>query len=308
MSVGTAQGYPQLKDQGVIMTAYSRIVNAKYYSETCMPKITNAKFTGEIKNQGDKVIIPQRPTIVTKPYKKGQTIDIQIPEAPPIEFNINRARYWGFSIDSIDEHQAHIVLNDEYVDDGSNNMAVDVETEFFASIYADAHDANQGDKAGAKSKKYNLGKVGDPLVVSKTNAVDILTLVHAVLGEQNATKGKNLWVVIPYWMRYMLVNSELKAANVMGDQQSVQRTGRLGVIDGVEIYTSNLLYDAPSGEGTYIVAGNTDAIAHAAQMTKTETFRIERGFGQGYKGLHVYDWKTVKPEGLMTIYAQPAAS
>lgn len=304
MSIGTANNYPQLKDQGVIMTAYSRLVNVKYYAETCMPKITNARYDGDIKDKGDKVVIPQRPTIVTKEYVKGQTLDIQIPEAPPIEFSVDRARYYMFAIDSIDAHQAHIVLEDEYIDDGTNNMAVDVETEFFANIYADAHDLNKGSAAGAKSKAYNLGKAGSPLVVTKANATDVMTLVHAVLGEQNAVMGKKLWIVIPFWMRYMLVNSDLKNACVMGDDQSVQRTGRLGSIDGVDIYVSNLL-DSDNADGaTHIVAGNTDAIAHCAQMTKSETGRLERGFGQFYKGLHVYDWETVKPEGLMEIYAK----
>lgn len=306
MSVPAAAGYPQLKNQGVIMTVYSRMVNVKYYAETCLPKITNSKFEGEIKDKGDKVIISQRPDIVTKPYKKGMTLDVQVPEAPPIEMPVDRARYFCFQIDNIDEHQAHIVLQDEYLDDGNQRMAIDTETEFFSTIYADAHAKNAGASAGVQTSAYDLGVAGTPLAINTGNAVQNLTKVKAVLGEQNAVSGK-LWIVIPWWYRYLLMNSDLKNASLTGDERSVQRTAALGEIDGTQLYVSNLLTYVAADTAHHIVFGNSDAVCFAAQMTKADQAKIERGFGMLFKGLHVYDWKTLKPEGIGHMYAKLSA-
>lgn len=304
MSVTPAAGYPQLADQGVIPTHYADEVNITYYDECLLPRITNSKFTGKVKNVGDKVVIAQRPTIVTKTYTKGMTLETQIPEAPPIELIVSKAKYYRFGIDEIDAFQAHIVLNSEYTSDGVERMRIDTETDFFEDLYAEAHADNQGVAAGKKSSAYNLGSAAVPLALTKDNIVEVLTAIRAVLGEQNGAK-PGMWVVFPEWARYLLVNSDLKNASLMGDARSVQRTGRLGEIDGLTLYASNLLYTTvAAGENvTYIMAGNKDAITFCAQMARSRAFEAQNTFGMIYDGLHVYDWKTVKPEGLVSICA-----
>jgi hypothetical protein len=305
MSVDTAAGYPQLENQGVIPTLYADEVNITYYDECLLPRITNSKFTGKVKDQGSKVIIAQRPVIVTKTYTKGMNLETQVPEADDIELTVNRAKYYRFCIDNIDAKQSHLVLSNEYVSDGVERMKIDTETDFWADIYADAHADNMGATAGAKSGAYNLGAAGSPLGLTKDNVVEsLLTSVRAVLGEQNAARA-GMWVVVPEWCRWLLMNSDLKNASIMGDVKSVQRTGRLLEVDGLTIYTSNLLKTttADQSTGTYIMAGNKDSISFVAQMTKSRAFEAQNTFGMIYDGLHVYDWKVVKPEGLVSIYA-----
>lgn len=313
MSVPVAAGYPQLKDFGVIATLYSAMVNAKYYAETVLPRITNSKWTGEIKKQGDKVVIPQRPDVTFKPYTKGGKIVYENPTKAPVEFAVDRAGYFAVGDDYIDIKQAHILLKDEYIEDGTRNAEIGIEQQMFAAVYADAHTKNQGSAAGAKTGTINLGTAVSPLTIAtgtpgggEVDPIDAVTRCTTVMHEQNAVNGKRLFMVIPPWFRQRLLNSELKSALVMGDPRSVLRTGMLGTIDGVTLYVNNNLTDTSGSDGyANILFGNEDAIAYATQMTTLETVKLQDSFGYGYRGLWVYDWKVVKPEGLGLLRAKP---
>lgn len=305
MSVNAASGYPQLKDAGFIATAYSDLVNVTYYEECLLPRITTSKFSGKVKDQGDKVIIPTRPVIDVKNYTKGMKLETQNATSIPIELSVDRAKYFRFGLDHIDLKQSYLALNKEYVADGTKRMAIATETDFFADVYAYAHAANQGSAAGVKSGEYSLGTTSAGLQLTATASTGTvlpwLTSIRAVLGEQSAADGK-IWVVIPEWARWVLINSDLRKAMDMGDQKSVMRTGFMGTLDGIDIYSSNLLHTASDGTRncTYVVAGNMDAIAFCAQMTKNRVMEAQDTFGVIYDGLYVYGWKVVKPEGLVT--------
>lgn len=313
MSVDVAQGYPQLKDFGVIATLYAAKVNAKYYAETCLPRITNSKWTGQISKQGDTVVIPQRPDVTFKTYVKGGSIVYENPTKAPVEFKVDRAGYFAVGDDYIDIKQAHILLKDEYIEDGTRNAEIGIETQLFAAVYADVATANQGAAAGAKSGTIGLGTAATPLVVAtgtpttgEADPIDLLTRCTTCLHEQNAIIGKRPFIMIPPWFRQRLLNSDLKSALVMGDPRSVLRTGMLGTIDNLTIYVSNNLADTSGASGyANCIFGNEDAIAYATQLTTVEAVKRENTFGWGYRGLWVYDWKVVKSEGLGLLRVKP---
>jgi hypothetical protein len=76
------------------------------------------------------------------------------------------------------------------------------------------------------------------------------------------------------------------------------------MLDGLTIYTSNLLHTSTTDEdtGTYILAGNMDAISFVSQMKDVEKLKTSKTFGTLFRGLHVYDWSVRKPEGLVMAY------
>ena len=304
MSVTAAAGHPQYADMGLIPTLFAKEFNVEYWATTIMPRITTGKFYEGLLKQGHGIEVATLPSIDTFPYKKGMTLPVQAPESTPITMDVNRARGFNILIDDIDLKQTHLDISGKYVNQGVDQMREDVEKEFFESIYSQAHADNQGTTAGAKSSAYNLGVAGTPIAITTANATEMLTRIRAVLGEQNcATPGK-MWVILPEWMRYYLVNSDLKNAALMGDDTSVMRTGRLGSIDGLTIYVSNLLYttDADETTGTYAMGGNMDAISHIQQLNKVERLTSESTFGKKMRGLNVYDWNVRKPEGLVSLY------
>lgn len=305
MSVVLSPGYPDLKSMGLIPTIYANEVNVKYYADCLLTKITNSRFTNPIKDLGDKVIIPNRPTATIRKYQKGATLIRQIPESVDVEFNVNRSNYYCMSLDHVDEKQSQIFLQKEYIFDAVKQMAIAIDTEFFADIYNQADTYNQGTTAGKISGSFNLGSATSPIALTKSNVVEYVTSFRSVLAEQNAFTG-NCWMVVPEWCRNILMNSDLKNASILGkDHESTWLTGKIMEIDGLSIYVSNLMYNTTVSSNlcTYIMGGNNDAIASVAQLTKTRIYEAQDTFALIMDGLQVFDWKVIKPQGLVSSLA-----
>ena len=80
---------------------------------------------------------------------------------------------------------------------------------------------------------------------------------------------------------------------------------------GFRMYVSSNLPAAGTGSGTsgtanqnsnfgVIVAGHSSAIATAAQITKTESYRDPDSFADIVRGMHLYGRKILRPEAIVT--------
>jgi len=306
MSVAPAAGYPQYADSDIayIPQMYATTTLVKYYAKSAVTAITNTKYEGEIRDAGDKVIIRTRPSITIRDYKKGQKLEKETPESAPVTLLIDKAKYYDFVVDDVDSKQADIVLSSEFTDDASEQMRIAIDTDVLGSIYADADSYNQGQSAGRISQDLNLGVNGTPLLVTKQNVIEVLTLVGTVMDEYNVPE-ENRKIVVPAWFRYLIMNSDLKNASITGDGTSIVRNGRVGDVDRLTLFMSNLLSVVTDGTDrvTNIIACQMDAITYAAQLVKNETLRAADTFGREYRGLNVYGYKAVKPQGLVWLYA-----
>lgn len=307
MSVAVAAGYPQYAGVGInyIPQLFAPKTLIKFYASSVVPAISNTDYEGVIKDYGDKVTIRTRPNISVRPYVKGQELEPEVPESVPTELLIDQAEHYDFVIDVVDEKQADIVLDDEFTTDAGEQMRVQIDTNVLGSVYSQAHASNQGATAGAISAGYDLGVAGSPLAVTSDTVTEVLTSAGAVLDEQNVPD-ENRALVIPVWMRWMLINSELKFAYLTGDDQSIMRNGLIGMIDRWKIYASNLLSVVTDGSDqvTNCIACHSSAITFAAQLVKNEVVPATKTFGKEYRGLQVYGFKTVKPESIAWIYAK----
>lgn len=97
-----------------------------------------------------------------------------------------------------------------------------------------------------------------------------------------------------------------------GDQ--ILRNGKIvsGLVRGFKMYESNNLPRVGTGPATsgttaqssnygVLIVGHKDAIAHASQMDKTESFRDQDSFGDIVRGLQLYGRKILRPEGIVII-------
>lgn len=299
--INVAAGTPQYS--GIfIPEIWSGKLLVKFYAATVIAAITNTDYEGEIKNQGDKVIIRTTPDLTIRDYNKNQALIIERPESPNVEMEIDKAKYFNFICDDIDAYQSDIKLMDDWSRDAGEQMKIHVDEGFLADVYSDAHASNKGLTAGIKTQGYNLGTSGTPLAIDKTNILDVMVDSGVVLDEQDVPENDR-WMVIPPWMAGYIKQSDLKDASLSGDGTSMLRNGRIGRIDRYTLYVSNLL---TSVSDTYtcwhIMAGQRHAISFAAQMTKMETLRSESTFGELVRGLNVYGYKVLKSEALVDIY------
>jgi len=302
MAIDAAGGTPQYSGT-FVPEIWSGKILVKFYASTVIPAISNTDYQGEIKNQGDKVIIRTGPDMVIRKYSKGQNLIIDRPEAPNVELEIDKAYYFNAICDDIDKHQTDIPLLDSWSRDASQQMKIEVDEEFLSEVYADAHASNKGATAGAKSGDINLGVTGTPLTVTKVTILDTIVDCDTILDEQNVPE-TGRWMVIPPWMRGMIMKSDLKDASMTGDGQSILRNGRIGRIGNFTLYVSNLLTSVTDGsdKAYHVMAGQKHAISFAAQMTNMETLRPESTFGTLIRGLNVLGYKTLKEQALVDVY------
>lgn len=268
----------------------------KFYIATCLGEITNNDWEGEIRDVGDKVIIRSVPSITIRPYSKGQDLVFEVPASTPLELQVNKGQYWGVIVDDVDALQMDIRGSEMFTDDASEQMKIKIENDVFSTVFTNAASANKGNAAGAISNNIVLGTSGTPKSIDKTNVIDHIVDLNLVLDEQNVPE-TGRWVVVPSAMAARIKKSELRDASITGDNQSVMRNGRLGMIDRTTVYVSNNLSNSA---GKFdIMAGTRDAISFAAQITKMESMRSQSKFGDLIRGLSVYGFEVTKPEALV---------
>lgn len=308
MSVDAIGGYPQYADTTInyIPQLFAPSTLVKYYAKSCVAAMSNTKYEGIIKNHGDKVTIRTRPDITVSAYKKGQKLDRQVASSAPLSLNIDQAQYYDFVIDDVDDAQADIVLSSEFTDDASEQMRIKIDRDVLGAIYADADTANQGASAGKISGNLNLGATGSPLAVTKNNVIEVLTLLSLIWDEQNVPDNDRNFACAA-WFRYLIMNSDLKNASIMGENPSILRNGRVGEVDGITLYKSNLLSVVTDSGGqtgcTHMIGLQKDALTFAAQLVKNRVLQPPDIFGWEYSGLYVYGRKVVKPAGCIHLYA-----
>ena len=298
-----------------IPTLWSAKLNQKFYKATVFGEIANTSYEGEISGMGDKVVINNRPDITINDYQVGTSLSYQVPTPSTVELPIDRAKYFAFQVNDVVAHQSQPKLMDMFSDDASMQMKISIDSSVLLGtatkqgIWNDVPAANQGATAGAISGGYNLGTATAPVALTAANVLATLTALAGVLDEQNIPE-TDRWLVIDPLTRQILMQSNLAQAQFMGDDKSMVRNGKIGMIDRFTVYVSNQLpkaaatqdYFGATAAGTakrrLILAGHKSAVTFASQMTKMETVRNPSDFGDYIRGLNVYGWKTIIPTGL----------
>lgn len=303
MPVNNAAGYPQHSGTIVPNAIWSGKLLVKFYEATVLAAISNTDYEGEISDMGDKVIIRTTPTITIRDYSKGQQLETENPEAETVELDIDQGKYWNFKVEDVDKFQSDYNYMDDWTRDASEQLKIEIDRDVLGSAYASVHASNQGTTAGAISSSYNLGASGSPVAIDKTNVVEFIADMGAVLDEQNVPESDR-WLTIPVWMGNLIKKSDLKDASLSGDGTSMLRNGRLGMIDRFTLYQSNLLSTTTDGANTVtnIMGGQKNGLTFASQLLENETIRSENFFGTKARGLQVYGFEVIKPEAIAWGY------
>lgn len=310
MATGTvypvAPGHPDMS--GIeIPTIFSAKLQIKYYETSILPQISNTDYEGEIRQSGDKVEIRTVPDMVIRTYVKGGKLIYDTPKGTKISLLIDKGKYWAFAVNDVDRAQADINYVDNWSQDAAEQLRTAVDTGIFADIYDDADASNYGATAGARSGSYNLGTTGTPVALAKTNITDVIVDCGSVLDEQNVPE-TDRFIVLSTWAAGMILKSDLSEASFAGDETSIKRTGRMGMIDRFTLYKSNILDTTTDGADTVynMIFGHPNALTFAAQVTEREMIDNPDDFGDLMRGLLVYGYKVATPKALGWLYAKKA--
>lgn len=299
-----------------IPTLWSSRLNRKFYLTTVFGEISNTEYQGEISGLGDKVVINNIPDITISDYTIGSGLTYAVPTPSTVELIIDRAKSFAFQVSDIIAHQSKPNMMETFSNDATMKMKIAVDRTVLygdsaakPGIVADVAAANQGATAGVLSAGYALGTAAAPLALTGDNVLETLTKMAGVLDEQNIPE-TDRWLLIDPLTRNTLMQSPLAQANFMGDDRSMVRNGKIGMIDRFTVYVTNQLPKAAvnqdywggvassTGKRRVLLAGHKSAVTFASQMTKMETVRNPNDFGDFVRGLNVFGWKTLLPQAL----------
>tara|TARA_R110000772_G_scaffold227248_1_gene337966 strand:- start:4169 stop:5227 length:1059 start_codon:yes stop_codon:yes gene_type:complete len=283
MAFGTAAGYGNLPNGNFSPVIYSKQVQLAFRKASVCEAITNSDYFGEIANMGDSVKIIKEPEITVQPYLRGKTITPQDLDDEDFSLTIDKANYFAFKVDDIEEAHSHVNfqslasdraayrLGDQYDQDvlgylsgfkqsaihGSpdtvnttTNGSVAVSTagtdELLSSMKIDA--ASFGGSAGdALALQPRTGGATDSTpAVGDTFPLTVIARMSRLLDQQNVdTQGR--WLVVDPVFMELLKDEDSRLFNADFGGSGLQN-GLIGMnIHGFRVYTSNNLPTVGTG-------------------------------------------------------------
>lgn len=263
-----------------IPEVFSKLLQAKFYSKSVLPEISNTDYEGEISGQGDKIVVRTVPAVTINDY--AGSITTQELTTAKVEMLIDKAKYYSFKVDDVLAAQADINMLEGASSDASEGMRIAVETDVLAAAVT-----------GATT-------IGSQTTITAANILENILVLAKTLDELNIPEEGRFIVLSPEFIS-MLKQSELRQAYLTGDATSPLRNGMVGMVDRFKVFQSNMVYTPGSGADsgyTHVLAGHPKAISFASQFTNTETVRMESTFGDQVRGLKVYGSKVITPDAL----------
>jgi len=112
MAFTSAAGHTNLPNGNFSSVIYSKKVQLAFRKSTVAGDITNSDYFGEIAAQGDTVKIIKEPEISVSAYARGTQITAQDLDDEDFSLVVDKANYFAFKIDDIEEAHSHVNFMD----------------------------------------------------------------------------------------------------------------------------------------------------------------------------------------------------
>ena len=108
MAFQSATGHGSLPNGNFSPVIYSKQVQLAFRKSSVVEGITNSDYFGEIAQMGDTVKIIKEPEITVKSYARGTTITPQDLDDEDFSLVVDKANYFAFKVDDIEEAHSHV--------------------------------------------------------------------------------------------------------------------------------------------------------------------------------------------------------
>jgi hypothetical protein len=310
MSIGVARSSGQTdytvgSASKFIPELYSGKLVEKFYKSTVFGEIASTDYEGEITGYGNNVIIRTVPDVTVSDYTIGGGLANEYPASVAVSLTIDQAKSFAVALNTVDAAQSDIDMANVFADDGSIQLRLAADAEVLETIPAQVSADNSGRVAGVDSS-IDLGDSTTPFGVSKTNVLDFMVDCGTVLDEQDVPD-EGRWMVVPPWFTARIKKSDLKIASLAGDNTSILRNGKVGMIDRFMIYQSrNLLRQTSPGPATYVMFGHSAGLTFASQIVQLRMIDNPNDFGYLIQGLMVFGFKVIEGQYIGTAVVAPA--
>ena len=286
MAFSKASGYTNLNNGVFSSVIYSKQAQLAFRKSTVAGAITNSDYFGEIANQGDTVRIIKEPEITVNAYLRGTTVSAQDLVDTDFSLVIDKANYFAFKMDDIEEQQSHV----DFMSMSSNRAAykladgMDTEVLRYLAGYTAASAVNttvNGTKANSSAgsdellaaNKLNMASFGNitttasasttgdstpvaprfggATAASTTTAtpLQVIARIGRLLDQKNVDS-RGRWLVLDPVFVEMLKDEDSRVLNADFGGSGLQNGLILNNLHGFRIYISNNLPSVGTGPGT----------------------------------------------------------
>ena len=238
MAFGSAGGYTNLPNGNFSPVIYSKQVQLAFRKASITEAITNNDYFGEIANMGDTVKIIKEPEISVSAYLRGTTIAPQDLADADFSLVVDKANYFAFKVDDIEEAHSHVNFQSLASDRAAYRLAdqYDQEVLGYLSGYAQSalHDNADAVNTTVNGTKANTAAGSDELLAA--NKLNMASFGNITTTASAGTTGDSIPIAarlpgataLPtaYASPSMVLS---RMARVM-DGQNVPSTGRWVVI------------------------------------------------------------------------------
>ena len=250
MAFTTAAGYGNLPNGNFSPIIYSKQVQLAFRKASIVEAITNNDYFGEIAQMGDSVKIIKEPEITVKAYERCTTITPQDLDDEEFSLTIDKANYFAFKVDDIEEAHSHVNFQSLASDRAAYRLADQMDQEVLgylsgfkqAALHANASAVNTTTNGSAAVSTASSGAnlVGAELLAAMSLDASDFTNTSGSAGAANnsigiepraggATAAKSGTAGNAFPLQIIARMSRLM------DQQNVDTQGRWLVLDPVFI-------------------------------------------------------------------------
>jgi len=248
-------------------------------------------YAGELQNMGDTVKVPKLNPVAVRDYQKGTPITYDEVTGSTQDIVIDQSKYWALKVEDIDILQSA----PNFLDGATKNAAYalrDCIDKYSAEVLT----------AGAGKKLYTSTpfQVGSLIATGADDkAINLFTTLAMELDQLNVPRAGRFCVIPPYVLKALSM-AVIKA----GTPNTVPVSeGFITRVAGFDIFMSNNLV-IDTDENASIIAGIAQAGTHIMQITKTETLRDQKQFGDLVRGLALYKTAVLMPQAVITALVE----
>ena len=289
MAFNTAAGYGNLPNGNFSPVIYSKQVQVAFRKAAVCEAITNNDYFGEIAQMGDSVRIIKEPEITVKEYARGAQITPQDLDDEDFTLTIDKANYYAFKVDDIEEAHSHVNFQGLASDRAAYRLADQFDQEVLgylsgfkqsalSTAAGTANDVVSGSKAvttagsdelltSMKLRKDSFGNIttssaGDhsiplaarlpgatALPTATASPLMVISRMGRLLDQQNVDSQGRWLVVDPVFME-LLKDEDSRLLNSDFGGSGLQNGLVVNNLHGFQVYISNNLPSVGTGSGT----------------------------------------------------------
>ena len=285
-----------------IPTIWSARFTDKLNKATVWAQLTNDNYEGEIQAAGDTVKIPTSTTSITV-FDYVENTDFTQEDNPTgttQELVIDQQKGFNFYVDDIVQAQSRPALVDETMGEAVISLQ-DVVDSFIHGLFAPAVKAP---RLTTVTEALLAAEWGSKFYAALLKTGRLMDTAHIPRGDRWIVVHPDVMEAIDTWLVLHAPNNAFLPAT----QEESFRTGYAGRMAGFRIYVSQELSSVNSDADWQAVASyGRSAVTFADQVSSIETYRPEKRFGDGVKGLYVYGGKLVHDTRVFGIQTKKAA-